>query len=158
MLLLDEPFNGLDPDGIIWARTLLRSLAAEGRSVLVSSHLMAELEGMVGHVIVVGHGQVVADAPVAALLAATAGGRTVLRSAMSERPADVLAAAGATITRTGPDTLRVVGLASEQIVDALARNRVGFAAVSTHRASLEDAYLQLTRGQVDFRAGSGAAG
>lgn len=152
VLLLDEPFNGMDPDGIIWTRTFLRSLAAEGRVVLVSSHLMGELEDMAGHVIVVGRGKVIADAPTADLLAAVAGDRMVLRTAMVDRAAHVLADEGGTIERTGPDTLRVSGLSSAQIVPALARNQVGFSELSAQRVSLEDAYLRLTRGQVDYLA------
>jgi ABC-2 type transport system ATP-binding protein len=152
VLLLDEPFNGLDPDGIIWTRTLLRSLAGEGRVVLVSSHLMGELEGMASRVIVVGRGKVIADAAVADLLAAVAGDRTVLRCATPDRAARVLSEAGGMTTRTGPDTLCVAGLSPEQIVAALTRNQVGFSELSAERASLEDAYLQLTRGQVDYQA------
>ena len=152
VLLLDEPFNGMDPDGIIWTRTFLRSLAAEGRSVLVSSHLMGELEDMASHVIVVGRGKVLADAAVADLLAAVAGDRTVLRSVTPDCAARVLSEAGGTITRTGPDTLCVAGLSSEQIVAVLAHQRVGFFELSAERATLEDAYLQLTRGQVDYQA------
>jgi ABC-2 type transport system ATP-binding protein len=152
VLLLDEPFNGMDPDGIIWTRTLLQSLAAEGRSVLVSSHLMGELEDMASHVIVVGRGRVIADAAVADLLAAVAGNRTVLRSATPDRAARVLSEAGGAIASTGTDTLCVAGLSSEQIVAALTRRQVGFSELSAQRVSLEDAYLQLTRGQVDYHA------
>jgi ABC-2 type transport system ATP-binding protein len=152
VLLLDEPFNGMDPDGIIWIRTFLRSLANEGRAVLVSSHLMGELEDMASHVIVVGRGKVIADATVADLLATVAADRIVLRSATPQRAADVLTAAGATLTRTGPDTLSVTGLFSERIVAALTHNQVGFSELSVQRVSLEDAYLQLTRGQADYLA------
>jgi ABC-2 type transport system ATP-binding protein len=152
VLLLDEPFNGMDPDGIIWTRTFLRSLANEGRAVLVSSHLMGELQDMASHVIVVGRGKVIADATVADLLATVAADRIVLRSATPQRAADVLTAAGATLTRTGPDTLSVAGLFSERIVAALTHNQVGFSELSVQRVSLEDAYLQLTRGQADYLA------
>ncbi len=152
VLLLDEPFNGMDPDGIIWTRTFLRSLAGEGRVVLVSSHLMGELEDMASRVIVVGRGKVIADAAVADRLAAVAGNRTVLRCATPDAAARVLTDAGGTITRAGPDTLYVAGLSSERIVAALTRNQVSFSELSVERASLEDAYLQLTRGQVDYQA------
>jgi len=159
VLLLDEPFNGMDPDGIIWTRTFLRSLAAQGRVVLVSSHLMGELEDMASHVIVVGRGKVIADAPVAGLLATVAGDRIVVRTASVERAARVLGEAGGEVVRTGPDTLCVSGLSSEQIVPVLTHNQVGFSELSAQRVSLEDAYLQLTRGQVDYVAGppAGAA-
>jgi ABC-2 type transport system ATP-binding protein len=152
VLLLDEPFNGMDPDGIIWIRTFLRSLANEGRAVLVSSHLMGELEDMASHVIVVGRGKVIADATVADLLATVAADRMVLRCTTPQRAADVLTAAGATLTRTGPDTLTVAGLSPERIVAALTHNQVGFSELSVPRVSLEDAYLQLTRGHADYLA------
>jgi ABC-2 type transport system ATP-binding protein len=151
VLLLDEPFNGMDPEGIIWTRTFFRSLAAEGRGVLVSSHLMGELEDMATHVIVVGRGTVIADAPVVDLLAAVAGGRMVLRCATPDAAARVLGEAGGGTVRTGPDTLCVSGLPSEQIVAVLGRSQVGFSELSAQRASLEDAYLQLTRDQVDYQ-------
>jgi ABC-2 type transport system ATP-binding protein len=152
VLLLDEPFNGMDPDGIIWTRTLLRSLAAEGRSVLVSSHLMGELEDMASHVIIVGRGKVIADTAVADLLADIAAGRIVLRSTTPDRAAHVLTEAGGATARTGTGTLCVSGLSSEQIVAALARSQVAFSELAVHRVSLEDAYLKLTRGQVDYQA------
>ena len=152
VLLLDEPFNGMDPDGIIWTRTFLRSLAGQGRAVLVSSHLMGELEDMAGHVIVVGRGRVIADAPVADLLATVAGDRMDVRTADVEHAAAVLAEAGGEIVRTGPDTLCVAGLSSERIVPVLTRSQVAFSELSARRASLEDAYLHLTRGQVDYVA------
>jgi ABC-2 type transport system ATP-binding protein len=152
VLLLDEPFNGMDPDGIIWARTFLRSLAAEGRTVLVSSHLMGELEDMASHVIVVGRGKVIADAAVAELLASLGAGGVVVRSAMADLAACVLAHAGGSVTSAGPGLLRVSGLSSDQVVAVLTHNQVAFSELSAERVSLEDAYLQLTRGQVDYRA------
>jgi ABC-2 type transport system ATP-binding protein len=152
VLLLDEPFNGMDPDGIIWTRTLLRSLATEGRAVLVSSHLMGELEGMAGRVVVVGRGRVIADAAVADLLATLAGDRTVLRTAAPERAARVLGEAGGTVVRTGPDTLSVSGLPSERIIPVLTGSQVDFSELSAQRVSLEDVYLHLTRGQVEYEA------
>ncbi len=150
-LMLDEPFNGMDPEGIIWMRGFLRSLAAEGRAVLVSSHLMGELQDTADHVVVVGRGRVIADASVAQLLASTAGGRVVLRTTDPLASA-VLAEAGASVTPTGPDTLLVSGLPAEAIVARLSRAGVAFSEVSAHRASLEDAYLELTRDAVEFRA------
>jgi ABC-2 type transport system ATP-binding protein len=150
-VLLGEPFNGMDPEGIIWTRGFLRSLAAEGRAVLVSSHLMGELQGTADHVVIVGRGRVIADATVAELLTATAGGRVTVRST-SGAAAAVLAEAGAAVTATGPDTLTVSGLGAEEVIGLLGARRVPFSEVSAHRATLEDAYLELTRDAVEYRA------
>src|SRR4030095_9709078 len=98
-LMLDEPFNGMDPEGIIWMRGFLKSLAAQGRAVLVSSHLMSELQDTADHVVVVGRGRVIADASVAQLLAATANGRVTLRTE-SPAAAKVLAGTGATVAQS----------------------------------------------------------
>lgn len=151
VVLLDEPFNGMDPEGIIWTRGLLRSLAAEGRAVLVSSHLMGELQGTADHVVIVGRGRVIADAPVADLLAAAAGGRVTVRTT-APAAAAVLAEAGATVTRSGPDTLTVSGLTAEEVIALLGGRRVPFSEAAEHRATLEDAYLDLTRDSVEYRA------
>ena len=151
-LMLDEPFNGMDPEGIVWMRGFLRQLAAQGRAVLVSSHLMGELQGAADHVVVVGRGKVVADTSVAQLLAATSGGRVTLRTTAPAQAATVLASAGATVGATGPDQLTVSGLAAEAVVAALTTGGVPFSEVSAHRATLEDAYLDLTRDAVEFRA------
>jgi ABC-2 type transport system ATP-binding protein len=150
-LLLDEPFNGMDPEGIVWMRGFLRALAGQGRAVLVSSHLMSELQDTAEHLVVAGRGRVVADTSVARLLAAASGGRVVVRTT-APTAAAVLAAAGATATATGPGTLTVTGLAAEELVALLHRHGVPFAEVATHRATLEEAYLELTRDAVEFRA------
>ncbi len=156
VLMLDEPFNGLDPEGIAWARRFLRSLAAEGRAVLVSSHLMSELEDTADHLVVIGRGKVIADAGVAELMAAVAGGRVTLRTTARAEAARVLEHAGATVT-DGGDALTVSGLAAERVVALLGARSVPFSEVAAHRASLEEAYLELTRDAVEFRAGRGEA-
>jgi ABC-2 type transport system ATP-binding protein len=149
-LLLDEPFNGMDPEGIVWVRGFLRSLAAQGRAVLVSSHLMSELEDTADHLVVAGRGRVIADTSVAELLAATSDGRITLRTTAPSAAGAVLAAAGATVAATGRDTLTVSGLAAEAVVALLGERGVMFAEVSAHRATLEQAYLELTRDAVEF--------
>jgi len=154
--MLDEPFNGMDPEGIIWMREFLRSLAAQGRAVLVSSHLMSELQDCADHLVVAGRGRVIADASVTQLLKAASGGRATLRTAESTAAAAALANAGATITRAGAGTLTVAGLTTEAVVAVLNAARVPFSEVAAHRATLEDAYLDLTRDAVDFRAAAGA--
>jgi len=150
-VLLDEPFNGMDPEGIIWMRGYLRGLAAEGRAVLVSSHLMGELQDTADHMVVAGRGRVIADANVADLLKAASGGRVTLRTTASAALA-VLAGAGATATVTGPDTLTVAGLSAGEVVGVLNAAQVPFTEVAAHRATLEDAYLEITRDAVEFRA------
>jgi ABC-2 type transport system ATP-binding protein len=151
-LMLDEPFNGMDPEGIVWMRGFLRSLAAAGRAVLVSSHLMSELQDTADHLVVVGRGRVIADAPVAELLAAASGDRVTLRTDAPEQAAAVLGHAGATVAVAGPGLLAVAGLPAGRVVSLLAGGGVPFSEVAAHRATLEQAYMDLTRDAVEFRA------
>jgi ABC-2 type transport system ATP-binding protein len=152
VLMFDEPFNGMDPEGIVWMRGYLRSLAAEGRAVLVSSHLMSELQDSADHLVVAGRGTVIADTSVAELIATASGDRVMLRTSSRSEAMTVLAHAGATIAATGRDTLAVSGLAAEQVVALLSESGVGFSEISAHRATLEQAYMELTRDAVEFRA------
>jgi len=152
VLILDEPFNGLDPEGIVWMRGFLRSLAGQGRAILVSSHLMSELQDTAGRLVVIGRGKVVADTSVADLIAAASGGRVTLRTTARSEAMTALAHAGATVAVTDRDTLTVSGLAAERIVALLEASAVPFSEVSAHRATLEEAYMELTREAVEFRA------
>jgi ABC-2 type transport system ATP-binding protein len=128
--------------------------------VLVSSHLMSELQEVVGHVVIVGRGKVIADTSVADLLASASGDRVMLRTAARTQAATVLARAGATVAVTGPDMLAISGLPAERVVALLSESAIPFAEVTAHRATLEEAYMELTRDAVEFRAGgpSGLAG
>ena len=108
ILMLDEPFNGLDPEGIVWMRGFLRRLAGQGRAVFVSSHLMGELQDTADHLVVIGRGRLVADTSVAKLLARASGGRVSLRTVVPAEAATVLAGAGATVLSAGPDLLSIV--------------------------------------------------
>ncbi|WP_405723448.1 ATP-binding cassette domain-containing protein [Streptomyces sp. NBC_01537] len=152
VLLFDEPVNGLDPEGIRWIRGFLRSLAAEGRAVLVSSHLMSELEDSADHLVVIGRGRLVADTSVRELLAAASEDRVALRTTARSEAMTVLTRAGATVAATGGDTLTVSGLAAGRIVALLGEGAVPFSEVSAHRATLEEAYMELTRDAVEFQA------
>jgi ABC-2 type transport system ATP-binding protein len=152
VLILDEPFNGMDPEGIVWMRGFLRSLADEGRAVLVSSHLMSELEDAASHVVVIGRGKLVADTSVAELIGTASAGRVTVRTSARSEAMTVLANAGATVAATGPDALTVSGLASDRIVELLGQGGVSFSEVAVHRSSLEEAYMELTRDAVEFRA------
>ena len=152
VLMFDEPFNGMDPEGIVWMRGYLLSLAAEGRAVLVSSHLMSELQDSADHLVVAGRGKVIADTSVAELIAAASGDRVTVRTSARSEAMTALAHAGATVAATGRDTLAVSGLAAEQVVTRLSESGVGFSEISAHRATLEEAYMELTRDAVEFRA------
>jgi ABC-2 type transport system ATP-binding protein len=156
IIMLDEPFNGMDPEGIIWMRGFLRSLAAQGRAVLVSSHLMSELQDTADHLVVVGRGRAIADAGVADLIAAVSRNRVAVRTPAQPAATTVLARADATVTVTGRDTITVSGLPAERVVALLNENAVPFSEVSAHRATLEEAYLELTRDAVEFRAATPA--
>jgi ABC-2 type transport system ATP-binding protein len=157
VLILDEPFNGMDPEGIVWMRGYLRALAAQGRAVLVSSHLMSELEDAADHLVVVGRGRVIADTSVRELIAATSGDRVTVRTAVRAQAAAVLTRAGATVAATGADVLTVSRLSSERTVALLTAHAIPFTEVSAHRVTLEEAYLELTREAVEFRAAEAAA-
>ncbi len=152
ILILDEPFNGMDPEGIVWMRGFLSSLAAEGRAVLVSSHLMSELEDTADHLVVIGRGKLIADSSVADLIAAASAGRVTLRTKARPEAMNALARAGATVAANGPDALTVSGLSSERIVEVLGRSAVAFSEVAVHRSTLEEAYMEITRTAVEFRA------
>jgi ABC-2 type transport system ATP-binding protein len=154
VLMLDEPFNGMDPEGIIWMRNFLRQKATEGRAVLVSSHLMSELQDTADHLVVVGRGKVIADTSVAAIIAAASGDRVTLRTTARTPAMTVLTRAGATVAVTGADILIVDGLQAAHIVSLLNEDNVPFTEITAHRATLEEAYMELTREAIEFRAGS----
>ncbi len=155
VLMMDEPFNGMDPEGIVWMRGFLRSLAAQGRAVLISSHLMSELQDTADHLVVAGRGQVIADTSVAELIAAASGDRVAVRTSARAQAMTVLAHAGATVAATGPDALTVSGLPAEKVVTLLTESAVPFAEVAAHHATLEEAYMELTRDAVEYRASAG---
>jgi ABC-2 type transport system ATP-binding protein len=152
VLMMDEPFNGMDPEGIIWMRGFLRSLAGQGRAVLVSSHLMSELEDTAGHLVIVGRGRVIADTSVAGLIAAASGDRITVRTTARAQAMTALANAGAEVATTGPDTLTISNLSAEKAVAVLTAHAVPFSEVTAHRATLEQAYMELTHASVEFRA------
>ncbi|MFD4765309.1 ABC transporter ATP-binding protein [Streptomyces niveus] len=151
VLLLDEPVNGLDPEGIRWIRGFLRGLAREGRAVLVSSHLMSELEDSADHLVVVGRGRLIADTSVAELLASASGDRVALRTSARTEAMGLLAREGATVAADGPRSLTVSGLPTERIVALLTAGEVPFSEIGAHRATLEEAYMELTRDAAEFR-------
>jgi len=158
VLMLDEPFNGMDPEGIVWMRGFLRGLAGQGRAVLVSSHLMSELQDTADHLVIVGRGTVIADTSTRELLAAASGDRITVRTPDAPQAATVLERAGATVAVPGPGLLAVSGLAADRVARVLGESGVPFSEVAAHRASLEEAYLSLTADAVEFRAAAAAGG
>jgi ABC-2 type transport system ATP-binding protein len=145
ILILDEPTIGLDPEGIQWMRETLRSFAAEGRTVFVSSHLMSELEGTADHLIVIGRGRLLADLSVAELIAAASDGRVEVVTPDASAAMTVLTNAGATVISNGRDRVAVEGLAAARVAELLATHGVRLEGLATARATLEEAYFRLTR-------------
>ena len=145
VLVLDEPVNGLDPDGVLWIRTLLRDLAAEGRTVLVSSHLMSEMAVTADHLLIINGGRLLADTGVDDLIDRIEVGRVVVRSPDATPLRDLLARLGATVTSHEPGTLEVDGLTAEAIGAAAAASQLVLHELTPRRASLEQAYMELTR-------------
>ncbi|MFF7181758.1 ATP-binding cassette domain-containing protein [Streptomyces sp. NPDC008121] len=150
-VILDEPVNGLDPDGVLWIRTLLRSLAAEGRTVLVSSHLMSETALTADHLIVIGKGRLLADTTVAALVREAGGGSVKVVTPDPHRLRTLLPAA-ARITDEGPDTLRITGVEAAAIGRTAAGHGVPLYELTPQEASLEQAFMDLTHDSVEYQA------
>ena len=152
VLLFDEPVNGLDPEGIRWIRELLKSLAAEGRTVFVSSHLMSEMALMAEHLVVIGRGRLIADASVDELVGGSSLNTVRVRTPQAEQFTWTLAANGARVDRAPDGTLTVSGLDPARIGDLAATDRITLHELSMKQASLEEAFMELTEDSVDFRA------
>jgi ABC-2 type transport system ATP-binding protein len=145
ILVLDEPAIGLDPEGIQWMRETLRGFADEGRTVFVSSHLMSELEGTADHVIVIGRGRLLADLPVADLIASTSDDRVDIVTSDASSAMTVLANAGATVISSERERLTVSGIAAGRVSELLVAHRIPLEGLASRRATLEEAYFRLTR-------------
>lgn len=152
VLLFDEPVNGLDPEGIRWIRTLMRNLAAEGRTVFVSSHLLAEMANTADHLVVIGRGRLIAATGMADFLRTAGAGTVRVRSPQLDRLAALLPE-----SRCDGDALLVDGRSTEQVGELAADNGIVLHELSTRRASLEEAYLNLTDPAVQYRTGGGTA-
>jgi len=153
-LILDEPVNGLDPEGVIWVRRLARSLAAEGRTVFLSSHLMSEMAQTADHVIVLGRGRVIADAPIAEFTARASGTAVRVRSPRGTELADSLRRGGLDVAEQTDGALLVTGTTAEAIGDFAARHAVPLHELTPVKSSLEEAYLELTRDEVEYHSGA----
>ena len=151
-VIFDEPVNGLDPEGILWVRNLLKGLARDGRTVFVSSHLMSEMALTADHLIVIGRGRLIADLPVAELTRQASSDLVHVRSPQSERLAELLARPGVTVTATGPNRLEVIGMSSDDIGDLAAANALAVHELTPHEASLEEAFMELTHDSVEYHA------
>jgi ABC-2 type transport system ATP-binding protein len=152
ILMFDEPVNGLDPEGILWIRGLVRSLAEQGRTVLVSSHLMSEMALTADHLIVIGRGRLIADASMADFVRLTARGDVFVRSARDGELADLLAGRGATVVAEPGGGLAVTGLDPQSIGDLAAEHGVAVHELSPRSASLEEVFMEVTGDHVDYRA------
>ena len=151
-LILDEPVNGLDPEGVLWVRTLLRGLAAEGRTVFLSSHLMSEMALTADHLIVIGRGRLVADAPMSEILTRAQASTVRVRTPMAaELAAALRGRPGVELTRVADTVFEVTGSTAEEIAEAAAAARVVIHELTPVQTSLEEAYMRLTADDVEYR-------
>lgn len=152
-LILDEPSNGLDPEGILWIRNLLKRLAAEGRTVFLSSHLMAEISQTAEHLIVIGRGRLISDTSVSEILdQASEGGAVMVRTPQADELRQALVDARATVTSPERELLEVHGLTSAQVGTIAAREGIVLHELVAQKASLEDAFMRLTGDTVEYHA------
>jgi len=154
VLMFDEPVNGLDPEGIHWIRGFFKTLAAEGRTVLVSSHLMSEMAQTADHLVIIGHGRLLADLPTAELIENSARRDVLLRSPRAAELAGLIAARGGAVTPQDDGALVVTGLDAAAIGDLAAAHGIAVHALVPRQASLEDAYLDLTEESTDYHGGT----
>ncbi|MFJ8359369.1 ABC transporter ATP-binding protein [Streptomyces sp. NPDC093984] len=152
ILMFDEPVNGLDPEGIHWIRSLMKSLAAQGRTVFVSSHLMSEMALTADHLVVIGQGRLLADTSIADFIRRNSRAYVRIRSPQRERLLDVAHEAGVTVVETGSGALEVDGGKAELIGELAARHHIVLHELSTQQASLEEAFMQLTAASVEYHA------
>jgi len=156
-LILDEPVNGLDPEGVRWVRQLARHLASEGRTIFLSSHLMSEMAQTADHLIVLGRGKIIADAPMSEILSSSTRNTVRLRSPRAAELASLLQGAEVGITSTEPGLLTVSGLSAPVIGDTAARAGIALHELTPVAASLEEAYMDLTQDSVEYHAGAAPA-
>jgi ABC-2 type transport system ATP-binding protein len=152
-VMLDEPVNGLDPEGIQWIRHLLKELAAQGRAVFVSSHLMSEMALTADHLIVIGRGKLIADASVEELVRQASGDVVRVRSPQAEELRAHIVDDGVTVVSLAPGLLEVHGLTAVQVGEAAAAHGIVLHELAPQQASLEEAFMEMTRDDVEFRTG-----
>ena len=152
VLLLDEPVNGLDPEGIQWIRNLLRGLAAEGRTVFVSSHLMSEMSMTADHLIVIGRGRLIADMGVEEFVREASGKHVRVRSPQLLRLRELVLGEGVSVIGTDGGTVEINGLTAEQVGEIAAANGIVLHELTPIQVSLEEAFMDITKSDVEFRA------
>jgi ABC-2 type transport system ATP-binding protein len=152
MVMFDEPVNGLDPEGILWIRNLMKALAAEGRTVFVSSHLMSEMENTADHLIVIGKGKLIADCTMREFVARASGASVRVRTPSTDQLVRAVSAKGATAGVDDEGSIEVRGMTAEQIGDLAFSEGIRLHELATVRASLEEAFMELTAGSVEYRA------
>jgi ABC-2 type transport system ATP-binding protein len=152
VLMFDEPVNGLDPEGILWIRNLMKALAAEGRTVFVSSHLMSEMENTADHLLVIGRGKLIADCTVDEFIAANSQQTVRVRTPQPDQLAKLVAASGGTSRENGDGFIVVTGLHADQVGDLAYENSIRLHELAPVHASLEQAFMDLTASSVQFRA------
>jgi ABC-2 type transport system ATP-binding protein len=152
MVMFDEPVNGLDPEGILWIRNLMKALASEGRTVFVSSHLMSEMEHTADHLIVIGRGKLIADCTMREFVAQASGASVRVRTPMADQLVAAVTSRGATTAPDKDGGIEVRGLTSEQIGDIAFGEGIRLHELATVRASLEEAFMELTADSVEYRA------
>ena len=157
VLLLDEPVNGLDPEGIQWIRHLLRGLAAEGRTVFVSSHLMSEMSLTADHLIVIGRGRLIADMAVDEFVRQASGKLVRVRSPQAARLAELVAGPGVSVKPEAGGVIEIAGLSAEQVGELAGEHRIVLHELTPVQVSLEEAFMDLTRDVVEFKAAEVAA-
>lgn len=155
VLMFDEPVNGLDPDGVLWIRTLLRSLAAEGRTVFLSSHLMSEMAITADRLVIIGRGRLIVETTVADLLERGSGSFVRVRSPQAHELAGLLRGRGVAVEGQGDGALRIAGTSSDEVGELARVNGLTLLELSVQQASLEQTYMELTRGSVDYRPAEG---
>jgi ABC-2 type transport system ATP-binding protein len=153
ILMFDEPVNGLDPEGILWIRNLMKALAADGRTVFVSSHLMSEMENTADHLLVIGRGKLIADCTVQEFIAANSQLTVQVRTPQQDQLSKLVAAVGGTIRDSGDGAVVISGLGVAEIGDLAYENSVRLHELSPIHASLEQAFMDLTASSVQFHAG-----
>jgi ABC-2 type transport system ATP-binding protein len=153
VLIFDEPVNGLDPEGVLWARGLFRRLAAQGRTVFVSSHLMSEMENTADQLIVIGRGKLIAAEPLTEFAARSTRKQVTVRTPDATVLAALLTAEGATVTEHRDGSCTVTGLTAARIGQLAFDHRIMLHEVTTHAASLEEAFMELTADSVEYLAG-----
>jgi ABC-2 type transport system ATP-binding protein len=156
-LILDEPINGLDPEGIHWMRNLLKALAAQGRTVFVSSHLMSEMSLTAEHLIIIGRGKLIADLSVADFVRQASGKAVRVRSPNATALRDLVAAPDVTVASSEPGMLEIVGLTSAEVGEKAAAHGIVLHELVPQQASLEDAFMELTREDVEYRSSAEVA-